>query len=391
MSYFRPYIDESGFHYPTYNDILESLVDDMQTIFGSGIYLGSDSQDYEALSKFAEKIYDSYQTCEIVYHSHSPASSFGAALDYIVAINGITRKQGTKSTCIVTIEGVPGTTIYEGAVADTNGYVWDLPATVVIGDSGAVEVEAVCREVGIVQVSADCITRILTPTLGWISVTNSAEAKTGTVTETDSELRARQADSVAQPSQSMVKGLKGAVSSIADVERCEVYENDTKVTNADGIPGNSVCVVVEGGEDEEIAHTILMRKGVGCGTYGSTVVTVQEDDGQEYAIRFSRPAYIDVDVQIRISAKSGYTTSIPDEIVGAIVEYLNSFSIGADLTTSILWMIAQQVNMDILNPAFSIISVRAARHGEELSQADIDFAFNEVARGNAANISVTLV
>ena len=138
MSYFKPYIDESGFHYPTYNEILEQLVDDMQTIFGSGIYLGSDSQDYQMLSKFAEKIYDSYQTCEIVYLSRSPVTSIGAGLDYIVAINGIARKQGTKSTVTVTLEGTAGTVIYDGAVADTNGHVWDLPATVIIGDEGSV-------------------------------------------------------------------------------------------------------------------------------------------------------------------------------------------------------------------------------------------------------------
>ena len=71
-----------------------------------------------------------------------------------------------------------------------------------------------------------------------------------------------------------------------------------------------------------------------------------------------------------------------------IAEYLNEFSIGADLTTSILWLVAQQVNTDIRNPAFSVISVRAARHSQELGQADIAFGYNEVARGNAAYIKV---
>lgn len=391
MSYFKPYIDESGFHYPTYNEILEQLVDDMQTIFGSGIYLGNDSQDYQMLSKFAEKIYDSYQTCEIVYLSRSPVTSIGAGLDYIVAINGIARKQGTKSTVTVTLEGTAGTVIYDGAVADTNGHVWDLPATVIIGDEGSVDVEAVCRDVGVVQASPDSVIRIMTPTLGWTSVTNGAEASTGTVTETDSELRARQADSTAQPSQSMVQGLKGALASLPDVERCEVYENDKPVTNAAGIPANSVCAVVEGGDDDEIASTILLRKGLGCGTFGSTAVTTHDSDGEEYEIHFSRPVYVDVDVQIEISAKAGYTTAIPDEITGVIANYLNEFNIGADLTTSILWMVAQQINSDIRNPAFSVVSLRAARHGEELSQADIAFAYNEVARGNAAYINVIVV
>ena len=98
MSYFAPYVDESGLHYPTYNDILEDLIEDMQTIYGSGIYLGSDSQDYQMLSKFAEKIYDTYQAMEIAYNAHSPVTAIGTGLDYIVAINGIKRKTGTNST-----------------------------------------------------------------------------------------------------------------------------------------------------------------------------------------------------------------------------------------------------------------------------------------------------
>lgn len=390
MSYFKPYIDESGYHYPTYNEILEDLVDTMQKIFGTGIYLGNDSQDYQMLSAFAEKIYDSYQTCEIVYHSRSPVTAMGAGLDYVVAINGIARKQGTKSTVVVTLSGVAGTVIYNGAVADTNGFTWDLPATVIIGDDGTVDVEAVCREVGIVQVSADSVTRILTPTLGWTSVTNASEASTGTVTETDSELRARQADSTAQPSQTIMQGLKGALTSIEDVNRCAVYENDGNVADENGIPGHSICAVVEGGDDAEIASTILLRKGPGCGTFGSSTTTAYDSDGEAYDINYSRPVYVDVDVAITISAKSGYTTAIPDEITGAIVNYLNTFSIGTDLTTSILWMIAQQVNTNILSPQFSIVSLRAARHGETLGQADIAFGYNEVARGNASYINVTV-
>lgn len=387
MSYFEPYIDESGYHYPEYNDIIEQLVMDAQSIFGSGIYLGSDSQDYQLLSKLAEKIFDTYQTCEIVYHSHSPVSAIGACLDYIVAVNGIARKQGTRSTVDVTLTGTPNTVITNGAIADKNGFMWDLPETVVIGDSGQENVEAVCREVGVVRAEPNTITRIMTPTLGWSSVTNSSSATTGTITETDSELRARQAISVAQPSQSMMQGLRGAIASIVDVARSTVYENDTDVTDKNGIPSHSICAVIEGGNDEEIARTILFRKTIGCGTYGKETVTIYDRD-QPYEIRFSHPEYVDVDIEITITKRDGYAASIPDEITNAVVSYLNTFFIGTDLTTSIIWMIAQQINADYRTPAFSISSVKAARHGEPVGVEDIVIAFDEVARGNASYVTV---
>lgn len=390
MSYFKPYIDDSGYHYPTYNEILEELVTDMQDIFGSGIYLGNDSQDYQLLSRIAEKIYDTYQVCEIVYNSHSPATAIGTGLDYIVAINGIARKQATRSTVSVEIRGTAGTTIENGMIADENGFFWELPPIVIIGDNGMVEVDATCRDAGLAQAEPGTVNRIMTPTMGWESVSNSGAAVTGTVIETDAELRARQAESVAQPSQSMKQGLQGALSALADVSRCYVYENDTSITDENGVPSHSVCCIVEGGDDEEIARTILFRKGCGCGTHGTTEITVQDDDEQDYKIKFSRPRQVDVDIEIEISRRPGYTEATPTEITGAVAEYLNTFSIGTDLTTSIIWMVAQQINADYRAPAFSVTSIKAARHGGELGVGDIVIAYDEVARGNATYIKVNV-
>jgi len=390
MSYFKPYIDGSGYHYPTYNDILEALVNDMQTIYGSGVYLGNDSQDYQMLSKIAEKIYDAYQTGEIVYHSRSPVTAMGTGLDYVVAINGIERKQGTRSTVVVTLTGAAGTTVKSGVVADVNGHVWDLPATVIIGDDGTVDAEAVCREMGLVQVATDTVTRILTPTLGWDAVTNNEEATIGTVTETDASLRARQEYSTAQPSQSILDGLKGALQSIDDVSRVEVYENDKTEADDKGIPPSHVCCIVEGGTDDEVAETIRRRKGLGCGTYGNTSHTISDSSGQPIEIKFSRLTYVEIDIEINITQRAGYAASTPDDIKAAIVNYLDTFSIGTDLTTSIIWFVAQQVVSDPRTPTFSVSSVTAARHGEALSSDDVVIAYDEVAKGNLSMITVNV-
>ena len=390
MSYFAPYVDESGLHYPTYNDILESLVEDMQSIYGSGIYLGNDSQDYQMLSKFAEKIYDTYQALEISYNAHSPVTAIGTGLDYIVALNGIKRKTGTNSTATLLLTGTPQAVIVNGTAADTEGNLWILPEEVVIGDDGNASVEAVCQFAGAVSAPAGAITRIMTPQQGWESVTNPEASTTGVAVEVDSQLRARRAESVAQPSQSMVVGMKGAIESLENVKRVAVYENDTGVTDSNGIPAHSICAVIEGGDDDEIANTILIRKGVGCGTYGNQTRQITDDYGQTYEIKYSRVQYVDIDIEVNISRRGGYSVSTPDEIAAAIVLYLEDFSIGTDLTTSIIWMVAQQVNADVRTPTFSITSVRAARHGEVKGTADVEIGYDEVARGNTANITVNV-
>ena len=39
MSYFAPYVDGSGLHMPTYQDILDDMIASMKKIYGSDIYL----------------------------------------------------------------------------------------------------------------------------------------------------------------------------------------------------------------------------------------------------------------------------------------------------------------------------------------------------------------
>ena len=132
MAYFVPYVDETGFHYPTYNDIMEDYIDKMQTIYGTGIYLGNDSMDYEFISVQARKIFDTYQACEIAYNAHSPKTSVGNGLDWVVAINGLTRHKPTHSVADLILTGTPNTLIENGIVADTQGIFWDLPEQSII-------------------------------------------------------------------------------------------------------------------------------------------------------------------------------------------------------------------------------------------------------------------
>lgn len=390
MSYFKPYVDATGYHYPTYNEILEQLITDMQNIFGGGLYLGSDSQDYEQLSEFAEKIYDVYQSMEVAYNSHSPVTSVGTALDYIVAINGITRKRATKSKVTVDLYGEPFTTINNGAIADESGYMWDLPETVTLDVNGSAFVEAVCREAGIIYAAPDTVTKIMTPVAGWESVTNPSEATIGSVAEKDSELRARREQSVALPTQSLVSGLDGHLAALDGVNRHVVYENDGSEADGNSIPGHSICCVVEGGNPEEIADTIYRRKTPGCGTYGSSSVTIYDRYNHPSVIRFTPLTYVEVDIEIHISVRTGYTSTMAAEMKNAIIAYLDEFSIGTDLTTSIIWMIVQQVQIDARNPSFSINSVKAAQHGQTLSTSDVIIPYDKVAKGLETNISIII-
>lgn len=121
MAYIAPYIDAAGLHIPTYPDILAELVAKVQAIYGADIYLTNDSADYQMLSVFALKIFDSMQSIQLAYNSRSPATAIGAALDALVLYNGMVRKSSSYSTCQVLITGTGGTIINNGVIADLAG------------------------------------------------------------------------------------------------------------------------------------------------------------------------------------------------------------------------------------------------------------------------------
>lgn len=111
MAYFKPYIDGTGYHYPTYNDIRDDMMDRFRQIYGQDIYLGNDSQDYQMISIFALKIYDTFQAVELDYNNRSPKTAIGTALDALIKINGLTRKKASYSTVQVTLTGDAGTQV----------------------------------------------------------------------------------------------------------------------------------------------------------------------------------------------------------------------------------------------------------------------------------------
>lgn len=388
MSYFAPYIDSAGFHMPTYQDIVDQLVADAQNIFGQDIYLGYDSQDYQMISVFARMIYDSFLAAQAAYNSRSPSTALGSALDAIVAVNGLVRKPATYSTCQVTISGTPGTMIENGVVSDVNGYNWSLPTPTVIGSNGTVTVTATCQTPGAITANPGDINTIVTPQLGWNSVTNQVAAIPGTPVETDSELRARQAVSTAQPSQNMVDSLIAGLSAIPGIGRFRVYENYTSQTDANGIPPHSIWCVVEGGDAQDVANVIWLRKGIGCGTYGSTAVQVTDSQGVVNTIYYDVPQYVDIDVTINVKKLQGFTQDTQTAIANAVYAYLNNSEIGVPVYNSALWGAALSANPTPNNPTFSVTSVTAAVHGQTQSTSDIPIALNQVARGNLSYITV---
>ena len=244
MAFFEPYIDDTGYHYPTYDDVVTYYVEQLKLIYGSDIYLEADSQDYQMVSIRAKMAYDLMALFGIVLSNQSPSTSIGTALDARVEWNGIKRKIASYSTCDLQLTGTIGTIINNGIVKDSAGKLWNLPATVTITTSPETAT-ATCQEIGAIEAPINSITQIITPVKGWTSVTNAISATVGADVETDEELKDRRNDSVALASLNMVDSIQAGIMSIENVKKCKVYENDTNVVDDNGIPPHSISCVVD--------------------------------------------------------------------------------------------------------------------------------------------------
>lgn len=332
-------ITDTGISAPSYPDILQQLKNQFWSIYGSDANLDDDTQDGQWIAVFAQAIFDSNQIAIKVYNAFSPVTAQGVNLSSVVKINGIARKTATNSQAIATITGVAGTTINNGLVGDNLGQStqWALPSTVLIPDTGFINVTVTCTTVGDNQAPVGSLTEILTPTRGWQSVTNADAGTPGSPVEDDAALRQRQNKSTALTSKTILEGIYAAVANIPNVSKLFIYENDTDGTDANGIPSHSIALVVLGGDVQLIAETLADTKSPGTGTYGDIVTTIVDPNGVPLVIRFFQLDEEDIYVKVTIDAMFGYSDVIGDKIKKSVSNWINGLAIGEDVYYSKLF------------------------------------------------------
>lgn len=382
-------ISDVGISRPSFSDIYETLQDSFKSIYGSDSYIDPDSQDGQLLAVFAKAVDDSNAAAVATYNSFSPATAQGAALSNNVKINGMARSIATKSTAPVRVTGQVGTVITAGIVKDTNGNRWFLPDSVVIPPAGFVDVTATAEFVGAVAAATGSITSIETPSLGWQSVTSTGPAVAGAPVETDAQLRKRQAISVALPSRTVLNGIQGAVAACLGVTQLRLYENDTNLTDSNGLPAHSIAVVALGGVNTDIARAILMKKTPGCFTHGTTSVVVNDPAGNPNTIRYYIPTQKRVIAGITIKALAGYLSTTGDQLKAAVAAYVSALGIGKKVDLGRLYVPAQ-LYFGAGSDTFEVDALTIAFFGNALTAADLAIAFNEIANLVVSDITLTV-
>jgi uncharacterized phage protein gp47/JayE len=181
------------------------------------------------------------------------------------------------------------------------------------------------------------ITQIQTSRLGWDSVTNPLAAVSGRLRETDEELRIRFRNTKFERAGNIVEAVYSALFSLDDVQQVYIDDNNTDVTNANGTPGHSFLVLVDGGTSVEIARAIWDNRGAGVASVGNTTVTITDKFGYTREIKFSRPTPVNIYIQLELTTDQNFPEDGYDQIREAIINYVDGLSIGQDILYSRLY------------------------------------------------------
>lgn len=216
------------------------------------------------------------------------------------------------------------------------GVTFDVSANLNINEVGTVVFfEAVEKGAKLLPIGE--LNEIETPVFGWNRVNNLVDGVVGRNRETDEALRIRREQSILITATHTLQAIKSKVRQLDFVSDVFAMENNTETTDEFGTPRQFIWIIVEGGEDLEIATAIYNTVAGGIGTRGNQNITVTDEDGQDYIINFDRPDYIDVAIEIEYVRLENFPINGEDLIKDALVNRGNQFLINEDLIYSRLY------------------------------------------------------
>ena len=393
----------TGFKPKRFADVLDSLMDKVKSISDpdTGEYPFINETADGLLAQFTSIIAEEIATCwEQAYLAsvqYDPQNASGVALRGLVQINAINPSYGSYTQISINVSGTPGTVIPEGSrIASTDGsQVYQIPAAVVIPDAGSIVTTAICTETGPNDPEPGTIIQIQTPIFGWNYASNVSTTSVGTDADTDTELHIKQSRATAATSYRQVDAIIAGIMNVPGVTFARLYVNNTLTTDSRGITGKTMAPVVVGGVDADIANVLRLKAGSLDNFQGNlaTPITYTGPLGDTQTIDFYRPVEkpIYIAISLTVTDSVAYPKDAETQIKQAIVNYaqydqsgIAGFPPGADVLISRLYTPINSVQ------GFKVNSIKIGTSAGSLSKNDIAIAWNEIAKFDEDNITITV-
>lgn len=188
-------------------------------------------------------------------------------------------------------------------------------------------------QTGAIAGDAEAIINILTPIVGWEAVINPTDFGLGADLETDEELRLRVLSGYSTVGSATPDTIGSILLEVAGVTAVKVKENITEVIDGDGIPPKSYECIVNDGDAQDIGNTIWETKPAGIRTHGDISVLVDDFNGQEQTVKFSRPTtkYAHISVYYTKYNEEDFPVDGEDTMKQAMLEFGDTLTIDNDV------------------------------------------------------------
>ena len=386
-------LTQTGFVPKSLSVVRADLDAAMRAAFGASLVLGDQTILGQIDGIMAERYAELWALAQAVYSSQDVDAATGAALDALCKLTGTFRPQATFSSVSEILTGTPAspvshgtivaaastgvqfqtsidatiasvsawapTTLYTAGNRVTNsskvyqcitggtsagsggptGSSPDIPDgtvhwTFLGAGTGAVDVVMTSVLSGPVIAVAKDLTNInVTPVAGLLGAINLLDAVAGNNIATDQQLRLLRESELGGEGGSTGPAIEAAILKVDGVTACTVYENDSDVTDANGLPPHAIEALVQGGADADIAAALFGQVAAGIVTHGTTTVSVTDSQGVAHAISFSRPVEIDIYVDVTLTYdESAYPQDGDNEVKLAIIAL--AYPAGLDVRAS---------------------------------------------------------
>lgn len=330
-------INSNGLNFENITYIISYFTGGLKYIYGQNASVEQNSPDGQAINIISQAVEDLQQVASFIYNSFDVNASSGRILDRNVAYNGIKRQAGSYTIVPIEITFSQATTLqgldddYNNVngsgftVGDNNGNNFIL-ITSTTEQQGTSTLYFRSQAIGEIQPILNTITNIITPQLGVVSVNNpTAPQQIGKEEESDYNLLQRFKQTFSLGGLGGFNNIKAAILNLEGVLSVDGENNYTNFTSSQGTPPHSVWLIVQGGDEDEIAETIFKTIGSGCGMKGEIAKTVMDIYNLPNLIYFDRPLTENYYLRFKITAKNGVDTYDADEIKNYLV---NNYVLG---------------------------------------------------------------
>lgn len=297
----------------------------------------------------------------------------------------VTRKQGTPSTVLMTITGVPGTIVPTDFTITDGTQNYQPQAEFTIPASGTIDTTFKATEINEHIASANSINQFVTLVDGVETLDNSAQANEAILKETDNALFNRCVTFGATATNSSFRSILANVAQVegtSKVTGAENFTDDPVVFKGVTLTPHSIAIVVIGGTDEDIAKAIQNSRATGCDMLGNTTVEVIDND-VAYSYTFYRPTEVPLKFRVEVSIDNDSPTNWEDVVRDNVVNFTESLNIASMATQP---NASRYLYRNI--SGFDINDVQLSKLADPLSYAPITLNLNEVFTVNVVDIEV---